>query len=541
MASKFSLEATLSLVDDITRPYKKTTNKIVGLNDRLGNSFRSLGTGITRSLKMGAAVGVAALGAGLVVATKEFIAMEGAVTAAAAKFQDIDVTADNFNDKLKELQQSARAVGRDTKFSATDAAGALDKFAMAGLDSSQAMELLRGTTDLAVVANTDLTTAVDIATDTLGAFGLEANKLNLDRVSDTMAKTTVMANTSLEELFESIGKGGAVFANSGQDIETFSALAGAMADATIKGGESGTSLRNVMLRLAKPTGEAADLLDELGIKTSDTEGNFRDVIDILADFEKGLKGMGSQQRTAALSTIFGARTITGISVLLEKGSESLRDFREELKGSSGDTRTMADVINKSLGNRLLAMKSALIEMGFTFVEVFADKAGPTLDRLTDGIKNIDLSSLAIRFDSFITKILDNMPAIKQAFIDFLPAIKDIANQVAMILGFLVEGIAKITAFTAGPVFTAIDFLLPGGQMRVAERKLAAKKAEEEAERERVSSQNPRYLDQQTAIQQSRIFEEKTQRMDLFFNMPNNSSVSDVPGGAPVNSLQLGAQ
>lgn len=544
--SRFSLNAILSLTDDLTRPYKRTTNKVVGMNDRLGKSFKSLGRGITRSLKVGAAIGIAALGAGLVIATKEFIAMEGAVTAAGAKFKDIDVLADNFNDKLKELQASARAVGRDTKFSATDAAGALDKFAMAGVSSVDAMALLMGTTNLAVVANTDLTTAVDIATDTLGAFNLMADdtaqlELNLARVSDVMSKSTTSANTSLEELFEAVGKGGAIFANTGQDIETFSALAGVLADATVKGGEAGTALRNVMLRLSKPTGEAADLIDDLGVKVADSEGNFNDVVDIIADFEKGLKSLAPVQRAAALKTIFGDRAITSFSILLAKGSDGLREFREELRGSAGATKSMADAINQSLGNRLLALKSALIETGFTFVEVFADKAGPTIDRLTDGIKNIDLSSLAIRFDSFINKILDNMPAIKQAFLDILPDIKELAGEIASILSFLVEGIAKFTAFTAGPAFKTVAFLLPGGQERAAERVIAERRAKEEAERQKIAAQGSRFLNQETAIRQANVFDQQQTRSDIFLTAPSGFGISDAPGGVPENSLQLGLQ
>ena len=64
-------------------------------------------------------------------------------------------------------------------------------------------------------------------------------------------------------------------------------LAGVMANSGVKGAE-GTALRNVMLRLSKPTGEASKYLRRLGVQTMDGNGNFRDAIDILADLEKGL-------------------------------------------------------------------------------------------------------------------------------------------------------------------------------------------------------------------------------------------------------------
>jgi len=363
MASKFSLSAILSLTDNLTRPYKNTTRKVTAMNRTLGRSFDRLNRGINKTAKflakglaVGAGIGLAAIGAGLVIATREFINLDNSITKAGAKFKDLDVTSADYQDRLKELSAAARDVGSDTEFMASEAAGALDKFALAGFKSAQAMALLRGTTNIATASGSELITAVDIATDTLGAFNLMVDdtiqlEKNLNRVSDVMVKTTTTANTSLEELFESVKKGGPAFTAAGQDIETFSTLAGIMANAGVKGADAGTNLRNVMLRLAKPTGEAADVLKQLGIITQDEAGNFRDIIDIIGDFERGLVGMGTAQRTAALTTVFGARAVTGMNILLAEGSDNLRDYRDTLLESGGAAETMAEAMRQSIGNR----------------------------------------------------------------------------------------------------------------------------------------------------------------------------------------------
>ncbi len=211
MASKFSLEAILSLTDNLTGPYRQSTNKITAMNRGLTGSFGKLNSGINKTigfvgkgLAKGAAIGMGAIAAGAGLAAREFIALDESITQAGAKFKDLDVNSVGYADSLKELSAAARAVGADTEFSATDAAGALDKFAMAGMSSSQSMALLRGTTDLATAAGTDLTSAVDIATDSLGAFNMVTDdtvqlEKNLARVSDVMAKTTTTANTSLRK------------------------------------------------------------------------------------------------------------------------------------------------------------------------------------------------------------------------------------------------------------------------------------------------------------------------------------------------------
>lgn len=394
MPSRFSLEAVLSLNDQLTGQYRQSTRRITALNQQVGRSISRMNDGINRATRRVVQGGLLALGAGVALATREFIALDDSITQAGAKFKDLDTTSSDYAATLEKLSMAARDVGSVTEFSATDAAGALDKMAMAGLTSEQSMALLMQTTNLATAAGTDLTQAVDIATDSLGAFNLmteDAAQLqtNLTRISDVMAKTTTTANTSLEDMFESVKAGAPAFTAAGQSVESFAALTGVMANAGVKGSTAGTNLRNIMLKLADPTAEAAKQLEALGIQTSDEAGNFRDIVDILADFEKGLDGMGTAQRTAALSTVFGARSVTGVNILIAEGSDALRDYRSELENSAGASRTMAEAMRNSLGNRIKVLRSALTELGLKFVDAFDEQGREALDRLIEGITNFD--------------------------------------------------------------------------------------------------------------------------------------------------------
>lgn len=360
----------------------------------LTGPIRNVNRAMNRGLRIAGTAALAAVAGGAVLATREFIRFDNALTQAGAKFVDLDTTAADYQDRLNELGAAARAIGSDTEFAATDAAGALDKMAMAGMSSQLSMALLRGTTDLATAAGADLTSAVDIATDSMGAFGLATDNAaqaerNLQRVSDVMVRTTTAANTSFEDLFEAVRAGAASFTAAGQEIETFNTFVASMANAGVKGSMAGTMLRNMATRLASPTGEAAAIIENLGIQTQDADGNFRDMVDILADFENGLKGMGTAQRTAALSTVFGQRAVTGINILLQDGTENLREFRQGLEDSGGAATTMAEAMRKSLGNRIEVLKSSLTELGFRFIEAFEEKGRGGLDKLIEGIQNFD--------------------------------------------------------------------------------------------------------------------------------------------------------
>ena len=401
MATKYAIETVYKLIDNITAPLDKigVKGKVVGRT--LKNEFTkteqqltNIGSKLKTFAKGAALAGVALVGVGVGVAAKQFIDYDAAVTGATAKFKDLDITSADYKDNLKAIGKVARDVAAVTEFNAVDTAGALDKMAMAGLTSKQSMALLAGTTNLATAAGADLTTAVDIATDALGAFGLmtedeKALEGNLNRLSDVMAKTTNMFNTDIGGFFESAKMGAATFTATGQSLEDFSAMVGVMASSGIKGSESGTQLRNMMLSLASPSKTATAALDKLGVKTTDAQGNFLNIIDILGQFEKGMKGMGDAEKAAVLTDIFGKRTVTGVTLLLQEGTEGLKKYSKELENAGGTAANVAAAMRGSLANRIEVLKSALTELGFKFVDAFAAKGGKAIENLTAAITNFD--------------------------------------------------------------------------------------------------------------------------------------------------------
>ena len=405
MATKYAIETVYKLIDNITMPLDKIGVKGKTVGRALKNEFTkteqqlaNVGTKLKSFAKGAALAGIALVGVGIGVATKQFIDYDAAVTGATAKFKDLDITSVDYKDNLKAVGKVARDVAAITEFNAVDTAGALDKMAMAGLTSKQSMALLAGTTNLATAAGADLTTAVDIATDALGAFGLmtedeKALEGNLNRLSDVMAKTTNMFNTDISGFFESAKMGAATFTSTGQSLEDFSAMVGVMASSGIKGSESGTQLRNMMLSLASPSKTAAMALDRMGIKTTDAQGNFLNIIDILAQFEKGMKGMGDAEKAATLTDIFGKRTVTGVTLLLAEGTEGLKRYSKELQNAGGTAANVAAAMRGSLANRIEVLKSALTELGFKFVDAFAAKGGKAIENLTATITNFDPASI----------------------------------------------------------------------------------------------------------------------------------------------------
>ena len=141
MATKYAIETVYKLIDNITAPLDKigVKGKVVGRT--LKNEFTkteqqlaNVGAKLKNFAKGAALAGVALVGIGVGVATKQFIDYDAAVTGATAKFKDLDITSADYKDNLKAVGKVARDVAAVTEFNAVDTAGALDKMAMAGFD-----------------------------------------------------------------------------------------------------------------------------------------------------------------------------------------------------------------------------------------------------------------------------------------------------------------------------------------------------------------------------------------------------------------------
>jgi TP901 family phage tail tape measure protein len=443
MASKYSIEAVFKLIDQVSAP----TSKVGRALDKLGIKSKTVSNALKNNFdkasaridKLGASIkkwagravlgAIAAIGIGVGVATKQFIDFDAAVVEAGALFKDLDPSStEAFQESLKEIEAEARRVAAITEYSAVDTAGALQKMAMAGMTSAQSIALLEGTTNLATAAGTDLTTAVDIATDALGAFGMSATKENLGRISDVMAKTASSFNTSLTAMFETIKYAGPAFTGAGQSVETLSASIGILANAGIKGSDAGTALNAIFTQLK--TAAKQTELKKLGISISDAEGNFLNLFDILAQLENKLAGMGDVERGTILSSIFGVRGEKAVNLLLQTGTAQLKEYEAMLQDSAGAAQKMADVMRGSIKNQLAGLGSALTELGFKFLDAFQGKGVELIKKFTQAVRNFDPTPII----NFATTAIEVITAVARELARPIKLLWDLRGVLIPIIG-----------------------------------------------------------------------------------------------------------
>lgn len=269
---------------------------------------------------------------------------------------------------VEELEELARAAGKATVFSATEAADALLLLAQAGLDAKESQDTLIPTLNLAAAAQIDLATATDMVVSNLTVFQEGTDQAS--RFADTMAKTTSVANTNMEQLGAALEFVGPVASQVGMSFENVNAMIAAMATQGIKGEKAGTQLRAALTNIIKPTAAAERELARFNITTADIKN-------VLDDPVKLFKLLGPvAEDTAASVQIFGKRNLA-VASAIKNATPQLIEFTKEIKNAGGTAQTMADTQISGLQGQAKLLKSAFEEL-----VISGSKDGGLLDIFT---------------------------------------------------------------------------------------------------------------------------------------------------------------
>lgn len=147
-----------------------------------------------------------ALGGNISSVGQKFLPVTGAVTAlgAAADFDSamsqVAAVSGATGSDLEALREKAREMGAKTKFSASEAAEAMNYMAMAGWKTGDMLSGIEGIMNLAAASGEDLATTSDIVTDALTAFGLSAS--DSGHFADILAAASSNANMNVSMMGE---------------------------------------------------------------------------------------------------------------------------------------------------------------------------------------------------------------------------------------------------------------------------------------------------------------------------------------------------
>ena len=324
-----------------------------------GEKLKTVGDNVTNVGKkfMPVTLGVVGLGTAAVKTAADFdSAMSKVAAVSGATGSD-----------LEALRDKAREMGEKTKFSASEAAEAMNYMAMAGWKTEDMLSGIEGVMNLAAASGEDLATTSDIVTDALTAFGLTAK--DSGHFADILAAASSNANTNVSMMGETFKYCAPIAGALGFSAEDTAEAIGLMANAGIKGSQAGTALRTIMNNLSGEVKICGSSIGEVTIATTNADGSMRDLSDILADCRTAFSGLSESEKAAAAESLVGKNAMSGFLALMNAGEADIEKLSSAIDNCDGSAASMAETMNDNLAGQLQILKSQLEELAISFGEL----------------------------------------------------------------------------------------------------------------------------------------------------------------------------
>jgi TP901 family phage tail tape measure protein len=384
MVSGFAggLGKAVATFDANMRPFISKISGGIAALDNFDKRSARVGIGFNDIAK-NAGVASGAIFAGLAVAAKGFIGFEqgianvGAVSSATA-------------DELEQLSDLAIDIGKQTKFGATEATGALEELAKAGVSVKDILNgAAEGATDLAAAAGGPLADAATVIATTLNTFELAGT--DATHVADIFAAASNKSAASIDTLALGLQQSANLAHQFGISVEENVAALALFADRGLKGSDAGTSFRTMLLSMLDPTEEQAQTMTELGISFFDATGQFIGLGNVAQMLQERLGGLNQEERNTALAILFGSDAVRAANILYTAGEEGIRDYTKSVN-DAGAAQRMADARMNTTAGALERLRSsaeaAQIEFGANLAPAIRATA-ELMTRAIDAFSGID--------------------------------------------------------------------------------------------------------------------------------------------------------
>ena len=315
------------------------------------------------------------------------LSVTAAVTGAVAVFRDAIGTVKDFEVALSgikalggEYAENIDAIAEATKtagiafgFTAVESANGVEALAKAGVSAADILGGgLEGALTLAAAGELSVADAAEIASKAMVQFGLSGGEVT--KIADLLANGANKATGDVSDFGQALNQSGQVASQFGISIEDTIGTLTAFANAGLVGSDAGTSFRTMLLRLAKPSKEATEVLDKYNISAFDLQGNFVGIDKLAGQLQTQLKDLTEEQRNSALATVFGTDAIRSASILYKEGADGIAKWTEEVSETGTAAAIAAERTNNLSGDvdKLKATYDSLILSKGGIVGFFRD-------------------------------------------------------------------------------------------------------------------------------------------------------------------------
>lgn len=384
--AKKDVDVRFNLIDNFTSSFNKTMKTLMSGTKRAQNAWKSVekfGEGITgMGTKMTAAVTAP---------------LAGLAVASASEFGEVDKslklvqqTMGSTDAEAKVLESSIKTAASNSVYGMQDAADAALNFARQGFSAAQAADMIAPAMDLAAGTATDLSVVTGGVGNAMKIFsdqGLRAND-----AANMLAKAQAQANTTVQDLFDSMSTAGPMLDSVGWSFKDLAVVTDVFGDAGISGSEGATALKTGLARLASPAADGRSAMKELGLSFFDSTGKMDDMLTMQKKLHESFAGLTDQEKMSAASAIFGKNQMGKWLTLIEQSPDTFEKYSQGLEASGSAANEMANALLSGPGGAVEKLKSSFDVLKYTVGDTVANAVTPFVEKVTnlmDAFNNMD--------------------------------------------------------------------------------------------------------------------------------------------------------
>ena len=270
-----------------------------------------------------------------------------------------DTSKVSVGDLNKQILDTSGSMG----VAAADIAEAAYQAISAGQDTANAVAFAGQASKLAAAGFTSSSSAVDILTTALNAYGLSADQAI--HVSDVLLTTQNLGKTSVDELSSSMGKVIPLAAAYGVTVENLSSGLAVMTANGIATAEATTYTKSMLNELGDAGSTVGKILQkQTGKSFAQLNAEGKSLGDVLQILYQSVGGSS----TAFAGLWSSVEAGTGALSLASGGAEHFNDVLSQMQNSAGATETAYETMTDTFQHKVETMQTAAQNFGITLYD-----------------------------------------------------------------------------------------------------------------------------------------------------------------------------
>jgi TP901 family phage tail tape measure protein len=313
---------TINLKTKGEQPLGRITGKVNEFN-------KSLDASNARVIAFGASAGL------IFGVQRAFSALVSTTIEVQKSLQDINVILNVSTSQLQKFGSGLFDIAKNTGQSFQVVAQAATELSRQGLGVEETLKRTSEALILSRLSGLDATKSVEALTAAVNSYASQA--VTASEVVNKFANVDAAFAVSSKDLAEALSRVGSSAAQSGVNLNELIAIVTSAQQTTARGGAViGNSFKTIFTRLQR--GKVVNLLEDLGVDTTDSSGQIKSTINLLKDLASVYDNLGTLEQADVAEKVGGVFQINILkAALADLGKEfSIYDRALQIAGSSTD-------------------------------------------------------------------------------------------------------------------------------------------------------------------------------------------------------------